>query len=588
MRPFISGFGGLAAVFMRLCVCLPLCAVLIFSARTQAGDVRVPPQTTNRDENSQSAYYWKNEPVDKGAQLLTLFCRSCEPSTRNVPLISVLRDTLGDPIPENDRVTDVWLLTYSRPGAGKQVLSAIPFFYWPLNGKSNQPNGEPVAPKAGNVEPLMDLTAPQHPVVAGIGRAILQWTTLDPLSMPVRATSRAYRANETDHERLHLAEAIAYLRAAPASAGPDALTRTQLDTVIARLELRKRLLGGLVANPRAAEIGEEANFEQVRVRNRNWELLRQCADKTGLVFEPMHLADTTNEYALLAFPLNNSSEPAGTSLDPVWKLLNIKDPWNDARVTRAGTFSYESAGVKLAPLGLYSLNYPTMPLLLVDFRDSIHLRRHELTQRSINEITSGIIGISHFTNWYYYAGADAYDFFTSRHGNAVNAAARLDCYSQFRVELALDRDLAPELREQLQHRVTSLSVNPLEDMPEREFADAAVRYEQLRSGASDDGPLVHLLDRQRRAELASDESTPKRQAFADFLHYATFGIYTRRVKQNEVEQASFARSNLFEQCQSQISYIVEPKRNQPWIELERYSRIHLGNVSMRILGISIR
>ncbi len=66
--------------------------------------------------------------------------------------------------------------------------------------------------------------------------------------------------------------------------------------------------------------------------------------------------------------------------------------------------------VRLVPLGVYSLNYPKMPLLLIDFRDKLHVRRHELAQRSINEITSGVIGISHFTNWYYYVGADLYDF----------------------------------------------------------------------------------------------------------------------------------------------------------------------------------
>ncbi len=59
--------------------------------------------------------------------------------------------------------------------------------------------------------PLFDLTAPQHPVVSEVGRDLLQWTMLDPMTTPVRATSRAYRTNQLDHERLHLEEAASYL-----------------------------------------------------------------------------------------------------------------------------------------------------------------------------------------------------------------------------------------------------------------------------------------------------------------------------------------------------------------------------------------
>jgi len=48
----------------------------------------------------------------------------------DVPLVSVLRDTLGDRANENDRVTYVWLLTYAHRSLGQGFLSAIPFFYW--------------------------------------------------------------------------------------------------------------------------------------------------------------------------------------------------------------------------------------------------------------------------------------------------------------------------------------------------------------------------------------------------------------------------------------------------------------------------
>jgi hypothetical protein len=180
------------------------------------------------------------------------------------------------------------------------------------------------------------------------------------------------------------------------------------------------------------------------------------------------------------------------------------------------------------PLGLYSLNYPRQPLLLIDFRDRLHLRWHEMTQRSINEITSGVIGISHFTNWYYYVGADIYDFVASRHGEAMNQAERLDCYSQFRVALALDQQLDPALRTEMQQRVDSLAINPLETAPVREVQAANARYELLKAETGE--KLSKRLDKERRTELAQFEATHKKRVLGNILHDATFGIYTRRAK----------------------------------------------------------
>jgi len=51
-------------------------------------------------------YYWKASPASDSAQLLTLFCRACEDATgsgRDIPLVAVLRDTLGDSDSVNDR-----------------------------------------------------------------------------------------------------------------------------------------------------------------------------------------------------------------------------------------------------------------------------------------------------------------------------------------------------------------------------------------------------------------------------------------------------------------------------------------------------
>src|SRR5579864_2615633 len=114
--------------------------------------------------NQPSLYYWKPMPVGDSAQLLTLFCRACtivEGIEQDVPAIAALRDTLGDRTTENDRVTYVWLLTYTRPRVRQRILSAIPFFYWCLGNGSGSVS-------AHNIPPFMDLSAPENPMMAGI------------------------------------------------------------------------------------------------------------------------------------------------------------------------------------------------------------------------------------------------------------------------------------------------------------------------------------------------------------------------------------------------------------------------------------
>jgi hypothetical protein len=387
------------------------------------------------------------------------------------------------------------------------------------------------------MKPFFNLSAPRHPVLTQVGRDVLQYTTFDPMIMPIRATSRAYRTNEVNHERLHLEEAISYLRQAPSSNGAAALSDGEVHTVIARLQLRKKLLGGLVSQHRASKLGEAAGFEQERSRSRNWELLRNSAERTGLQFEPAALGGTTDQYAVLWFTPGMGSEPSGSDLGPVWKLLGIRSPWHDSRLV----------GQDRIPLAFYSLNYPNQPLLLVDFRDKSRTRRHEITQRTINEVTSGVIGISHFTNWYYYVAADLYDFVASRHGRAMNQPERLDCYAQFRASLALDRELDPRLRQELQQRVQSLSLNPLETAIAREMASSRQRYSLLEAETQrPDSWLAKRLDNDRRAELSSAGRTDKSKFFAGALHAATLGLYTRRAPRAEGNLAKLESYRRFE------------------------------------------
>lgn len=495
-------------------------------------------ESTDLSENSHATFYWKQLPVGETAQLLTLFCHACAPSVQpnDTPLVAVLRDTLGSPSAEDSRISYVWLLTYAKSNVGQRILGAIPFFYWSVRGGTSTVTEKDAAP-------LLNLTAVQHPVAEAVGRNILQWVWLDPSTTPIRATSRAYKSNDSDRERMNLEEAISYLREAP-SGDASGLTTDELNTVIARLELRKRLLGGLASQSRAAKFGEEANFEQERVRSRNWELLRQSAERTGLIFEPIDLAGTTGQYAMLWFPMQQKQPVTGAATEQIWKLLNIKDPWTDDRLKNWRGFSsrreVDGAATDVIPLGMYNLNYPKLPLLVIDFRDSVHIRRHEMTQRTINEITSGVIGISHFTNWYYYVAADLYGFVAGRHGAAMDQAERLDCYAEFRVHLALDTEVEPTLRNEMRRREDSFAVNPLESSPAGELAAASERFRLLETDAQN-GNLEARLDRDRRAELAADQEGATGRIAGNVLHEATFSLFTKRAPERNDNLEALSR-----------------------------------------------
>lgn len=514
----------------------------------------------------QSLYFWGATPVGGTAELVTLFCRQCAGSgsflsAADVPLVAVLRDTLADNDPKNDRLTAVWLLTYITPTVAKQVLSAVPFFYW----RAGEGSG---ASGAKRTTPLLDLTALQHPMLNTAGRDILQWAVLDPSTMPIRASSRAYRANQADYERLHLEEAISYLRAAPSGTEDAGLTFSEIHTLIGRLQLRKTLLGGgFVSERAAAKLGEEADGKYERIRSRNWELLRQCADKAGLYFESLNVAGTSGQYAILWYPGKKSATPSAAKLSSIWKLLNIKDPWKDQRLNSPDVVSYSReldqngnllpsgvSGVKelkLVPLSVYGLSYPKLPLLLVNFRDKLGIRWHEMAQRFINEVTAGVIGISHFTNWYYYVAADLYDFVASRHGAAVSQSERLDSYSEFRVRLALDHQLDPALRHEMQRHVDTMAINPLESSPRQEMKSALERYECLRLQA-ENGQLANRLNKDRRAELAQSSETSAEILRDSLFHFATFGAYTHRVK---ADAENLARVDAYRRAQYQLNFL---------------------------------
>ncbi|HJP91032.1 MAG TPA: hypothetical protein VJ875_03700, partial [Pyrinomonadaceae bacterium] len=107
--------------------------------------------------------------VPGGAELITVHAKlaglESNENDKWIPLVSILRDTLGDDNPENNRLRYVWPLTYTRPTIKQRLAAAIPFFYTRVGNKEKLTKTPP---------PAMDLAAPESDVWNKIFWAALQ------------------------------------------------------------------------------------------------------------------------------------------------------------------------------------------------------------------------------------------------------------------------------------------------------------------------------------------------------------------------------------------------------------------------------
>ncbi len=157
-----------------------------------------PPAEAGAAGATQSQFRVERLSLAGGAELLTIFGRadglraSGRPAPE-VPLISVVRDTLGDSDPENDRLRYVWMLTYTKPTLLKRIAAAVPFLYGHIDNQTRATNRPPA--------PLIDLANADRQTWNHIFRLGLQDIVLDNFGIPLRASSRTYRRNSSDYYR---------------------------------------------------------------------------------------------------------------------------------------------------------------------------------------------------------------------------------------------------------------------------------------------------------------------------------------------------------------------------------------------------
>jgi hypothetical protein len=473
---------------------------------------------------TQSSGTLRVETVDvaNGGQLIIFFekLRFDEQNSgqSELPLLAVLRDTMGDDDPANDRLRQVWVFTYAAPSLPQRIAAGVPFFYH----RSGLDSGSSTRPP----HPILDMARPAHGLWPSIAFSAVQSQVLDPSGSLARLTTHSYGGNLGEYRRTHVAEVLDILSRNPGQLTP-ALTPAELEILQSRLDLSSKLLGGLAGDESLPSVYSSALEKRTENRGHNWELLRQTAEQSGLYFEPLQLDAAPDSFGVIWIPQKDAE--ANHPFDG--QLLHIANPFPDERIrswngySQVWTFDRDGVHVpggtdrdvpvKMIPLAVYALDYPGVPLLLIDFRNASHPQHTERCLRAANDITTGILGMTPFGSFSYFAAKTGFLFVHKRHGAATDRLARRNAFIALRHAVATGASLDEALRRNLELRIEKLNLDPVEKSWTQEVRAAWRQYDALIKFAADPNGLAKTIERDRVSEYrAATEGQLKRMAAA--------------------------------------------------------------------------
>ncbi len=532
----LGSFSHLGYVFLSLLFLFSPLAPVSSRAQTARAQADVAPDS----DATTNLFRLESVPVAGGAELITIHARMeglpTEADQNWVPLVSVLRDTLGDLDTENDRLRYLWPLTYTRPAIKQRLAGAVPFLYTRVGNKKNSSGRAP--------PPVMDLAAPESQVWEKVFWTALKSVLIDGYGAPVKASSATYRRNVADYRRSHIIRALSVLSLYQALKGPAAFTDSEMAEIQGRLLLTDTAFGGLVDDLHVQRYYEKKLTAIRDQRGHNWELLRQRAEAESLYFEPLQMPDGSATHAMLWVAKPDIASRQGHSYDG--RFLNIAAPWSDKRLLNWKGYSEtryfdaenrpvsaETPGARaleLIPLALYGLDNPKIPMLLVDFRDTLNPKKREMSRRVLEDVSKNVLALSPFGDVSYFLGRTVFDFVTGRRGMDINQPTRLRTYSQLKLLLSLNDSLDPQLRDQIDGRLEKVSLNPLENDLAVEARLARGQYEALISYARLADGLPAKLDKDRRAEMVPLEHGGAAQVLLRLANILSFGKYVHREK----------------------------------------------------------
>ena len=516
-------------------------------------------------------------PVAGGAELITIHARFDESSTngssRWVPLVSVLRDTLGDLSSDNDRLRYVWPLTYTTPTLKQRLSGAVPFLYTRVGNKKQSSGSAP--------PPVMDLATPDREVWNKIFWTALQSVLLDPYGMPVKASTRNYQRNLSDYRKSHIVRALSVLSLYQAVDGTPAFSESELAEIQGRLLLTDKTFGGLLGNLHLQRYSEKQVTQALDERGHNWELLRQRAEEESLYFEPLQMPDGSTTHAMLWVAKPDLESKRNQRFKR--RFLNIADPWTDRRLSNwqghVETRYFDSegrpvspetpgaTGIEMIPLALFGLDNPKIPMVLVDFRDALNPKKREMSRRVLEDVTRNVLSFSTFGDPAYFLGRSVFDFVTGRRGMDINQPSRLRTYSQLKLLLSLNNSLDPDLRKQIDARLEKVSLNPLENDLDAESRLAIQQYDALLAYAERSDGLPAKIDRDRRAELVPLEHGRAERILFKLGNILSFGKYTHREDAGPEKSSVVERLDIARRLRHHTGFLSEVAKSTPRIEV---------------------
>ena len=571
-----------------------------------------PLLETDSPKSVQSQFRIEQMPLINGAELLTIFGRldgmrgEGRPALE-VPLISIVRDTLGDSDPENDRLRYVWMLTYTQPTAAKRIAAAIPFLYQRLGNKMH------ASKRPTSIIDLANIRQQTWNKFFWLG---LQNVFLDTFGLPLKASSRSYRRNLADYRSAHMMQALSILgtyenlrqrlrdesellasrqpfggsdtflnrdvavsdAGTPLLAGsPPGFTTSEMLELRARLILSDKIFGGLLGPGNFKSTVEKRTERTIDIRGHNWEMLRQRAEAEGLYFEPLTMPDGTATHALLWIAKRDLTQPdRGFN----GRFLNIANPWNDPRLRnwsgytqtryfdsegRAVTQSNPMArGVEMIPLALYGLDHPKVPAVLIDFRNGFNPKKRELSRRIWHDVAKNIFSLSSFGNIPYFLGRSTYDFVTGRRGMDINQPSRLQSYSELKLLLSFNGSIDPKLRREIERRLENVSLNPLSNDNQAEIQLARQQYDSLIDYARNPDGLPAKIERDRRTEMVPLKHGRAARIFFTLGNVLTFGRYVHC--ENATPELT-ARMELARRVEHHAQLLSAVAKSSPQIEV---------------------
>lgn len=474
--------------------------------------------------------------IKGGAELITVFATLKGLNLqKQVPMVSILRDTLGDDKVENDSLRYLWMLSYTRPSFAQKFSAVIPFLYTRTQNKRKVGDEPPPA--------LMDLRSTDQQMWNKIFWIAFRSLVLNDIGSVTRTPVVHYRDNVKNYQKTAIVRALALISLYESANNTKLLSDAELREIQARLLISDSFFAPLMQRENLDRIYKKDVTQSQYVLGTNWELLRQYSELQGLIFEPLKMPDGKTTHAILW--TTESDLLANKNRKFEARFLNIKNPWQDKRLTNwkgykeIRWFDSENRQVEpdtpgaipktMIPLGLYGLDFPKIPILLVDFRDTHNPKRREMSKRILDDF-SRALSISRFSNFPLFVGKFVYDYVTTKRGMDINQVSRFQSYSQLKLLLSLNASLDENFRDEVSKRLEIVSLNPLENNLEVEVKLAEKQYANLMSYAKRDDGLPAKIEQDRREEMVALKHGSKKRMLYALGNFLTFGLYTHREK----------------------------------------------------------